>query len=363
MIPVLYKSTATASDFSKGGIGSLTDMISCKVTERRNAECFMDAEYPIDGLHYSDIGIGRLIKAPAAPQKPSNIFCILGIGYSIEGKASIYAPQIMCLRLSNAILNTENTSYTWTKGETATGDDFADIMAALLPNVQPLLTYCTYTGDEFLEQGESVKIDWGEDHPNMMTVVQAIANALGGEIEWGFNSVHLHVARGVDSGLEIRYGLNMTALDAETDATDYYTGIIPYSGESYGDFTTIGMGGFSFHKTGVVDVSDYMTGDTNVTEAGRAWLNAHRGIKTSIKVEFDADGEANVATNGGNPRYLYLCDTVKVVHPALELSQKEKIVETVFDPLIERYDSLSVGEMLADITDTIAALVRQNKKG
>lgn len=363
MIPVLYKSTATASDLSKGGIGHLTDMLSCKITERRNAECYMDAEYPTDGIHYSDIGIGRLIKAPAAPQKPSNVFCILDIGYSIEGKVSIYAPQIMCLRLSNAILRTSATSYEWTKDENSTGDDFADIMSALLPNVLPLLTYCTYTGDEFLEQGESVKIDWGEDHPNMMTVVQAIANALGGEIEWGFNSVHLHAERGTDSGLEIRYGLNMTALDAETDATDYLSGVIPYAGESYGSYvSTSGTGGFAFHKVACVDVSDYMTGGRTVTEAGQAWLAANSKIKTSIKVEFDADGETNVATSGGNPRHLYLCDTVKVVHPTLELSQKEKIVENVFDPLVEQYDSLSVGEMLADITDTIAALVR-GKKG
>ena len=59
MIPVLYRANAT--DFSTYGIGTLTDTISCVVTEERNGayECVL--KYPITGAHYAEIQRERLI--------------------------------------------------------------------------------------------------------------------------------------------------------------------------------------------------------------------------------------------------------------------------------------------------------------
>lgn len=63
MIPVLYASN-TAS-FSTFGIGTLTDTISCEVTEERNGlfECLL--RYPVDGQHYGQIAKERIIKCKA----------------------------------------------------------------------------------------------------------------------------------------------------------------------------------------------------------------------------------------------------------------------------------------------------------
>ena len=51
MIPVLYPPNTT--DFSSFGLGVLTDIISCEVTEERNGvfECLL--KYPVSGQHIS----------------------------------------------------------------------------------------------------------------------------------------------------------------------------------------------------------------------------------------------------------------------------------------------------------------------
>ena len=47
MIPKLFDFTELA--FTSNGLGRLTDIISCKVTETRNGDCLLEAEYPKNG--------------------------------------------------------------------------------------------------------------------------------------------------------------------------------------------------------------------------------------------------------------------------------------------------------------------------
>ena len=69
MIPVLYPANSTS--FTTFGLGTLTDTISCEVTEERNGvfECIL--KYPITGQHYKLIAKERIIKAkPNDPGDP-----------------------------------------------------------------------------------------------------------------------------------------------------------------------------------------------------------------------------------------------------------------------------------------------------
>ena len=59
MIPILYESNETG--FTSNGLGRLRDMIRCECTEERNGVYEVEFEYPVDGLHYSDILLGRII--------------------------------------------------------------------------------------------------------------------------------------------------------------------------------------------------------------------------------------------------------------------------------------------------------------
>ena len=57
MIPILYESTETS--FTLNGIGRLSDMARCIVTEERNGIYECEFDYPVDGRLYSEITIGN----------------------------------------------------------------------------------------------------------------------------------------------------------------------------------------------------------------------------------------------------------------------------------------------------------------
>lgn len=358
MIPCLYLSTET--NFTSLGLGELPDALSCIVTSERNGMMYLELEYPANGLHYSDIAIGRIIRA-AAWSRAQNLFVIESIDYSIDGTAKIYAPQYCCLRLSSAVRFTSYDNYIWTKGDAATGDDVHDIMSALRSNVRPQLTRLAdeldrtvvlgvvFRGGYDLPSGSSVDIVWGKENPTALEVVQAVAEALGGEILWHGNQVYIMESIGEDTGLEVRYGVNMTALDAETDGEPYATAVVPDGGGAADYVSADSPGAYPFFKLAVAD----LTGTT-----AKAYLEDAQKLRTSIKVQFDPYGVANVNTDSKWLQSLELCDSVIVVHPEIGLKQEAKIVKTVYNTLTERYESMDIGEVLQDITDTIAAMIK-----
>jgi len=361
MIPVLYESTTTT--FTNLGLGELPDALSCKVTSERNGMMSLEMEYPTNGLHYSDIAIGRIIRAAILRVDSfQNIFVIESIDYSMDGTIKVYAPAYACFRLSSAIRFTSYENYVWTKGDSATGDDVHDVMSALRSNVRPQLSRLadaydrtivpamTFSGNISRPTGTSVDIVWGKENPTAFEVVQAVADAFGGEIFWSRRQVVILQQIGEDTGLEIRYGSNMTALDAETDGEPYVTAVVPEGSGASGYVRADTPGIYPFFRVAVADLS----GTT-----ASAYIQEAQKLKTSIKVQFDPFGNAtNVDTDSGWLQRLGVCDIVTVVHPELELKQKTKIVKTVFNVLEERYESMDIGEVVQDITDTIAAMIK-----
>lgn len=358
MIPCLYDARETA--FTSLGLGELPDAISCVVTSERNGMMSLEMEYPTNGLHYSDIAIGRIIRA-AAWSRSQNLFVIESIDYSIDGTVKIYAPQYCCLRLSSAVRFTTYNDYIWTKGDAATGDDVHDIMSALRTNVRPQLTRLAdeqdrtvvlgvvFRGGYDLPSGSSAHIVWGKENPTAFEVVQAVADALGGEILWHGNQVYIYEGIGEDTGLEVRYGVNMTALDAETDGSEYATAVVPESGDATYYVRADSPGIFPFFKLAIKSEQGKSSEET---------LAELQKLRTSIKVQFDPYGVANVNTDSKWLQNLGLCDSVIVVHPEIGLKQEAKIVKTVYNALTERYESMDIGEVMQDITDTIAAMLK-----
>ena len=62
MIPSLH--VASETNFDTLGLGGLADAISCTVTEERNGEYELEMEYPVNGIHFNDLAVDRIIVAP-----------------------------------------------------------------------------------------------------------------------------------------------------------------------------------------------------------------------------------------------------------------------------------------------------------
>ena len=93
MIPVLYEADRTT--FGDNGLGGLPHALECTVTREGNTAggFFLDARYPVDGLHFEDLREDRIILAAPAPDRAPQPFRISRI--QREGKtAQIYAPHV-----------------------------------------------------------------------------------------------------------------------------------------------------------------------------------------------------------------------------------------------------------------------------
>ena len=63
--PILY--SATETEFETAGLGILSDVISCVVTEERNGIFELEMQYPTNGIHFSEISDDCIIYSKPSP--------------------------------------------------------------------------------------------------------------------------------------------------------------------------------------------------------------------------------------------------------------------------------------------------------
>ena len=357
MIPVLYPANETA--FTTNGLGGLPDAINCIVTEQRNTQggYFLEMDYPVDGLHYADIAPDRIIYAAPAMGKTPQPFRISRINRPIDGIVHIEAPHV------SAELQ-KLTSY---------GVDTGTNISGMLYNQLYRARQFGQTVPFWADTDITVESDVTFSHPEPTTLADillgsegSVLDVVGGEYEFDGYHIILHEERGVDSGLEIRYGVNMSDIEAETDATELVTAVIPYWKGTVNDVDTVvigdmcsatNSGAYAYVRCVPLDVSDKfdLEADTQpqksqVTAKGTAFINSTdlKNLPMSINVKYQPLVEN---------RLINLCDTVKVVHPDLGVSSTAKVVETKYNTLVERYEELTIGAMRQTIVDTIARMI------
>ena len=362
MIPVLYPATETA--FTTNGLGGLPDAISCVVTEQRNIQggYWLEMEYPVNGLHYSDIAPDRIIYAAPAMGKTPQPFRIARINRPIDGLVRIEAPHISAQMQAITTYGTHTA-----QSFTGVTYDFAQTARALGQDFP-----FWFSSDKTFTEG-SISFPEPTSFMNVLLGVEgSILDTYGGEYEWDGWNVILHTQRGVDSGIEIRYGVNISNIDAETDTTELITAVIPFWKGTVNDAETVIVGdmvlspnasAFAYVRCVPLDVSGEFqleTGQTptkaQVTEKGQAFISgtSQDELAMSINVQYMP------VTLGIGERRINLCDTVRVVHPDLGISATAKVVETKYNVLVERYDAITIGSIQQTIVDTVAALVRKN---
>lgn len=358
MIPVLYPANETA--FTTNGLGGLPDAISCVVTEQRNTPggYYLEMDYPCNGLHFSDLAPERIIYAAPAPGKSPQPFYIERITEAIDGIVHIEAPHVST-QLQKITTFGSFPVYTVYGGF----DTFKEISQnAGIP------VPFSMTSD--IDLYEVQHFDFSEPTSLMNVLLGtkgSFLDKIGGEFEWDAWNIILHKQRGKDRGFEIRYGVNMTQLDAETDASDLVTAVLPYwkgrVNDSdvfvYGDLcASSNASAFATLRSIPFDATQKIGSDSQpikeqVTAAGKAYINsaATSELAMSITTSFAP------ALIGDRP--LYLCDTVNVVHPDLGVSSTAKVVETRFNVLTGQYESITIGSIRKSIVDTIADIIKK----
>lgn len=346
MTPILYENTET--EFVSDGIGTLTDAISCVVTEERNGAFELEMAYPMDGMHFDKIARGQYIKAKPNSHSDPQIFRIYRITRPMNGNITAYAEHISYELAGNMVLGFSAKGTVLSMLENLFSD--AVFSTPFTPH-----TDMSATGEVSIGEPCSIRACLGGKEGSFL-------DTFGGEYEFDNFDVTLWQHRGEDRGVSIEYGKNLTDVSQEENIESTYTSIIPYvkrnvNGEDiytylpekYLDAPNAGI--FPRKKALLVDFSSNFDQQEEVdtqklAELGEAYIeNNAIGIpKVSLNVSFIDLRKTEEYRNIAPLEEVRLCDTVTVKFPALQVNQKAKVIATVYDVLMERYDSISIGE-------------------
>lgn len=346
----LFESTAIT--FVSNGLGYLSDAMSCEVTEERNGSFELQMVYPITGKLYSELLTRRLVVAKSNPFSNPQPFRIYDISKPINGKVTVYAEHIS-YDLSGIPVRPFSAS---------------NVVSALKGLKDNAMIPCSFN---FLTD-KTTEANYGFETPTNIRselggVEGSILDTYRGEYEFDRFEVHLWNNRGMNRGVSIRYGKNMTDLNQEENISDLYTGVLPYWYSDYDENGGLVQGNivncpgtYNFQKILVLDCS-YEFQDKPTVEKLTSFAQSYisnNGVgvpKVSISVSFVDFSSSEEYQNVASLMTVHLCDIVTVEYPELGVKATGKCIKTKYNVLEDRYNSIEIGDAKTTLSSTITS--------
>ena len=349
VIPKLYDGTAAPQG---NGIGLLRDCIRCTVTEERNGGYELELVYPITGQHYAALALRALIRVKPNPAGSEQDFRIYKISRPIGGQVTV---------------NAQHISYDLS-GVPASPFSAQNAPAALAGLKAHAAAECPFDFWTDLSTTAAFTVSVPSSIRSLLGGVEgSILDVYGGEYEWDNTTVKLHARRGIDRGVTIRYGKNLTDLTQEENCAEVYTGVYPYWAGSDGsglvqlpEKTLAAQGNYGFVRILPLDLSEKFEQpptEEQLRTAAQTYMKQNRiGVpKVSMTVSFAQLGQTKEYEGKALLEQVDLGDTVRVEFSRLGVSASARCVKTVYNVLLDRYDSVELGDARANIADTIAS--------
>lgn len=364
MIPVLYE--GNEREFISQGIGSLKDVISCKVTEELNGSYELTMEYPSFGELFSEIKLGRLILAEPAPQRETEPFSIYKISKPINGIVTINAEHI-----------SYRLSYIPVKPFAA-----ESCVTALNGLISHALEECPF--NVWTDKSVNAKFELSIPQSFRLClggIEGSILDTYHGEYEFNRFNIKFHAHRGsLKDSAKVIYGRNLIDLTQEESIEKTVTGIIPYwkgsATVSNSDDTTTTTervvtlpeyivkseysGKYPYERTVTYDFSsDFQSEPTEdeLRERCKQYIKDNlTGVPdVSLTISF-ANLSEYEENKGVAEQIVYLGDTVPVIFAKYDVSTTAKVVSADYDSIEERYNSITLGNTHASLSKSISQI-------
>ena len=362
MIPFLYEHNET--EFTSAGIGSLGDCIDCVVTEEINGIFECEFEYPMTGRNFNKILEGRYIMA--AHDNTGNLqpFEIYKRSAPIDGKVKFYAHHIS-YKLNKAV---QKSLYGYT---------LQDAFRALGRNAVGGDNF-TFVANEDMGTGPYILVGPKSIKAAMQGDKDSLVGTYGGELIFDKYTVTWVKRRGRSTGVEIRYGKNLTDINQEYDTSETYNAVVP----------------FWLYKASNTEwqiVWMSYTGDDNLTKDPDAELLA---VPMDLTDQFETTptpeqlkAKAQEIFDGMEPRIpkesividfvqlwqteeykdyaaleeIVLGDDVNVYYPALGVTaERQRAVKVVYDTLRDRYKEMTLNQLPDTLLDVTQSQIDSN---
>ena len=339
--------------FTGTGI-TLTDTISCKVTEERNGAFELEMVVATTTPYFEEIQEGRYILAKPNHTQGAQAFEIYEISRPINQRVTIRAHHIS-YRLS--FIPVEPFSCT----------GITDTLNGLVSNSLETNPF-TFTTTITNEQSTYNQTAPASIRSRLGGTEGSVLDVFGGEYVWDNLTVSLLLHRGQDNGVQLRVAKNISALEQTTNLENVVTGALPYWSNEDGTVNLYGdiqynshVNDYDYKRTVLLDLSEQFEttpSSTQLNTAAQQYVNqTNLGIvNTNIKLSFVDLADTN-EYEGSPLERVNLCDTVTVIYNPLSITYQAKAIRLTYDVLAERTLEVEVGDAKSTIAKTISDLV------
>ena len=363
MIPVLFESTETKFDTSvSNGLGRLYEATSCICTEKRNGEYYLTMEYPFASEMYKYLEKGRYILAEPSSNYRPQPFEIDTISRPMGGIVTVTAWHI-----------SDHLRYIPVMPFTASS--CADALNKLKtyssePNPFTVWTDKNVTAPFTNKVPRSFKACLGGEENSLLDVFGTA------EYEFDMYNVKMHLHRGKNRGVTVRYGVNLKDLKQEDSIANTVTGITPYWHGTIDqkDVTVVlpekniqsdKADRFPYHRTEAVDLSSVIKLPEKVKqptvemlrEAAKTYMKGKSyGVPdVSLTVSYE-DLAGTEEYSSDETLQVNLCDTITVIFENLNVNATAEVISVEYDVLKEAYTKLELGSY----KDTLSKIIYQS---
>lgn len=352
MIPILYLKSET--QFLSNGLGRLVDCISCEVTEERNGIYECEFTYPVTG-EYCDL----MSQTPGV--------CTICVTHDDKGDRQPFDIYKHSTPINGIVtFNARHISYRL-NGITVNPFTASSCLTAL----QGIGTHSMQANPFTFWTDKSVNSAFALTTPaNARALLGGVQGSIldvygKGEYEFDKFAVKLHLNRGANNGVEIRYGKNLTDYVNTADDGQYYNSVSPFWKGEDGTVVMLPEGYIqSPDVTGDVicaslDMSSYF--DSAPTEAelrAAAYQymedNEPYDIEENITFDFAQLWQTDEYKDYAPLERVSLCDTVSIYfNDPWARKTTAKVIRVVYDVLREQYVSMELGKAQTTLQEAI----------
>lgn len=339
----------TATTFTTQGIGPLNPT-ECLVTEELNGLYELEMELPITDRHYDDLELQKIIVCKPNPYETAEPFRIYQISKPIGGLVTVNAAHL---------------SYDLSKyaDQPFTATSLAQIMTRLKSYSVETCPFTFQT--DMTATGLSYEIKTPRSIRSLLAGAEdGIVEQYGGEWKFTKYTCYLYANRGQNRGVSIRYGKNMLDIRQEENSANVHSKLYPYWIDAEGNLVEVSGKTITINQNGngtlVYDMSDYfetVPTPAELEDAAREYIvTANLAVPAvSLSVKF--------AQTDLSRDIIYLGDTLAVQFPKLGVSTTAKVVRTVYNGILDRYEEIEVGDAQQTFAQTIAGLSNASTTG
>lgn len=350
----------TNNNWNSQGLGPLSEAMNPQVTRERNGAYELNFSYPVKGVLFKELLMGRWIVADAGPSQTAKAqrFEIAEITKPKNGIVTVYC---------------EHYRYQFLRSIVKIGSKFERVTAQAALNqlkdrMEPKGDFTFYSD---ISTQSTIDFTDPSKFNNAQEVLGGVQGSIldnfGGEYLFNNNQVRLLAKAGIERNVIIAYGKNLTDISQEESIENTYTSVYGWAKMDGEDGQIIILpetfldsdyvDNYTQRRIQMVDFSqDKPANVTDLRNLVTKYIKNNKvGIpKVNIKTSYVDLASSVMNAQLTNLEEIDLCDWVTVLFNELEINTSAQIIKTVWNVALDKFDSLELGEASTNMSKVIS---------